>query len=570
MGALEAYTAAVFVRLFGHSPAVVAMAPTFYFALLVAGQFAAWRAWKGRACGHLAALFTLACSPMMAIWSVIPRGGYTEVLAWGLATMAVYRRATRPDRPPFGLLAQLGWGALFTFGYFINPLSLIVYVALAIDWTFGRHGAEIRRERAAGWRWPDRPWAGLAWLGLAVAAILVVAAGCHVVAETATKPRYVFFLDLVPGRAGVAIGIGVVVGTFALAAWWTGLARRVVRLLATHLGFALGAAIGLAPFLIYMARVRLGLAPLDPSLPVWVRAPWAIGENAADGLAAFGPLFAGQARGGNVPYLCLPLFRLPDVAWPGVARAMAALTPAVAALLVALLATTARRDASAWRRFWALRGTSPTSPTILPLIGLVASLGLYLFQTSSVDGSSIRYLLPAWLFLPGLLASAVLAWPKPVRAGAIGLLVGVWTIGQASLVAEMDRPNPERRLAERLEAEGIRGIVASGAVVQVVADLSLGRVGGIEYHSFWPRLGRRYADRFDPRGPFICVVDLDKSNVTGDEPLGRVREFAASRPDRARLVAEVEHYQVWSLDLPLDEFLAVPLPGEGGSAIVSR
>jgi hypothetical protein len=45
MGALEAYTAAVFVKLFGHSPASVAMAPTFYFAGLVAGQFAVWRVW---------------------------------------------------------------------------------------------------------------------------------------------------------------------------------------------------------------------------------------------------------------------------------------------------------------------------------------------------------------------------------------------------------------------------------------------------------------------------------------------------------------------------------------------
>lgn len=573
MGALEAYTAAVFVKMFGHSPASVAMAPTCYFAALVAGQFAAWRAWQGRACGHLAALFTLACSPMMAIWSVIPRGGYTEVLAWGLATLAVYRRVTRPDRPPIGRLAQLGWGALFTFGYFLNPLSLVVYVTLAIDWTFGRHGRDLRRLRGPLWRWPDHPGAGLAWLGLAAAAVALIAAGCHVEAGPDARPRYVFALDLIPGKAGSAIGVAVVLTTFAAAAWWTGLVRRMVSLLATHLGFALGALVGLAPFLLYEARVKLGLAPMEKSLPVWVRAPWAIGKNVADGASAFGPLFGGQVRGGNVPYLCLPLFRLPDVAWPGLARALELVTPVVAAVLAALLSTAAWRDRSAWRGFWGLRGAGPTKPTVLALIGLGCCVGLYLLQASSIDGSSIRYLLPAWLFLPGLLASALLAWPRAARVAASGLLVGVWTLGQAGLVAEMGRPNPERRLADRLEAEGVRGIVASGALVQVVADLTRGQVGGIEYHSYWPRLGRRYADRFDPVGPVVCVVDLDKPIPTPDEPGAVVREIAAARPARARLVAQVEHYQVWRLDVPLGEILGEPgspLPGGGPSAIVSR
>lgn len=571
MGALEAYTAAILVRVFGHSPASIAMAPTLYFAALVAGQFAAWRAWRGRACGHLAALFTLACSPMMAIWGVVPRGGYAEVLAWGLAATVVYRRVTRPDRPPLGLAAQFGWGALFTFGYFLNPLSLVVYLALAIDWTFGRHGRDLRCARLPLARWPGRPWAWLAWSGVAAGLVAIVAAGCHVDPAAPGGPRYIFALGLIPGRVGMGIGVLAVVATLILAAWWSGLAGRAVSRLAAHPGFAAGAVLGLAPFLIYAVRARLGLAPFERSLPVWVRAPWAIGPNVADGLAAAGPLLGGQVRGGNVPYLCLPLFRLPEVAWPGVAAGMAALTPAVVALVLALILTATRGDRAAWRRFWALRGASPTSPTVLALIGLGCCVGLYLLQASSPDGSSIRYLLPAWIFLPGLLASAVLAWPRPARAGAVGLLVAVWSLGQASLVAEMGGPNAERRLADRLEAEGVRGIVASGALVQVVADLSAGRVGGIEYRSSWPRIGRRYADRFDPRGPIICVADLDRlASDPPDEPGPRVRAFAAENPGRARLVAEVGHYEVWSLDVPLDEFLDGPLSGEESSAIVSR
>jgi hypothetical protein len=571
MGALEAYTAAVLVKLFGHSPATIAMAPALYFAGLVAGQFAAWRAWKGRACGHLAATFTLACSPMMAIWGVIPRGGYIEVLAWGLAAMAVYRRVTRPDGASMGILPQLGWGALFTFGYFLNPLSLVVYLALAIDWTFGRHGLDIRHERLPDRRWPDCPRAGVAWAGLALIAVAIVASGCHIGPTLLGSPRFVFALDLVPGRAGMVLGVMVVLATFAFVAWWTGLARRTVSLLATHPAFAAGALLGLSPLLIYTARMKLGLAPFERSLPVWIRPPWAVGPKVIDGLAAVGPLFGGQVRGGNVPYLCLPLFRLPDVAWPGIASAIATLTPGIGLLLVALVATTAWRDRKDWRRFWALRGAMPSSPTVLCLLGLGGCVGLYLLQASSLDGSSIRYLLPAWLFLPGLLASAVLALPRVARWSATALLIGVWTLGQASLVVEMGRPNLERRLADRLEARGTRGIVASGFLVQIVADLSRGHVGGIEYRSNWPRIGRRYADRFPVGAPITCVVDLDRLGFGAtDEPGPAVLAFAAAQPDRARLVATVEHYEVWQLDVPLDEFLGEPLSENGTSAIVSR
>ena len=234
----------------------------FIIAGLVAGQFCRVAGLEGLCLRPSRALFTPGVSsPMMAIWSVIPRGGYTEVLAWGLATLAVYRRVTRPDRPPMGGLAQLVWGALFTLGYFLNPLSLVIYVALAIDWTFGRHGLDIRREprRCKGWRLGafDRPWAGIAWLD----ALAAWSATTWPWSQDRLprhpgdewQPRYVFLMDLLPGRIGTAGGVTVVLATFALVAWWTGLARRVVSLLATRPAFALGAMIGLGPFLIYAA-----------------------------------------------------------------------------------------------------------------------------------------------------------------------------------------------------------------------------------------------------------------------------------------------------------------------------
>jgi hypothetical protein len=157
---------------------------------------------------------------------------------------------------------------------------------------------------------------------------------------------------------------------------------------------------------------------------------------------------------------------------------------------------------------------------------------------------------------------------------ALAVLLGTWLVGQANLAAEMSGPNVERELARRLEAEGVRAIVANGALLQVVADLSHGRVGGLEYRSRWPRIRVRYADRFRPEGPVVCVIDLDRrDDPADDEPGRRIFGFVSKDPGRAHLVAEVSHYRIWRLDTTLAEFLEEPgshLPGRPPSAIVAR
>src|SRR4051794_14470517 len=116
MGAVEAYVAALWVVLFGHSPVVVAMAPWLFFGLSVAGQYALWRRWGDRITGHLAALFSVVCAPLLVLWGMVPRGGYIEVLAWAIPVLGIYRAWTRPGASTPLRRQQAAWGFLLAIG----------------------------------------------------------------------------------------------------------------------------------------------------------------------------------------------------------------------------------------------------------------------------------------------------------------------------------------------------------------------------------------------------------------------------------------------------------------------
>jgi hypothetical protein len=560
MGALEAYIAAIFVALFGHEPAIVALVPALFFALFAMGQYIIWRLWADRTTAHLAALITVLGAPMLAVWSFIPRGGYSEVLAWALPVLAIYRQVTRPNRAPLSAWAQFGWGALLAFGYFLNPLSLIVYATLLIDWTFGRHGADLRRQRHLDGRWPDS-WSGT-WFGLGMGGLFVVvlAIGCHVhISPNSTRSRFLFVLDLLPSSWGVPVGALIVLSAVAWAAWWTGAAVRITRLLLAYFGFTMGMLVALSPFLIYNLRVRLGWAPRELSLPIWIRAPWSLGPNLVFLLHALRPLIGCDAHAAT-SLMGQQFAELPPLPWTPTARWLAAMAPLVIFVTALVVGRVIVRDREAWRMFGALRLDRPTPPTLLCTLGLLAAFGLYLLQASSANASSIRYLLPVWIFLPGLLASGsrALSVPKRFRAGL--LLLVPWTCALIHFWASIDRPSPFRALVCALESRGTSAIIAPTHVVLQVANFTHNRVGGLEFHSSWPRVRHRFADRFPPGQPLICVDDLG-CDWTADENLSRrLEELARRYPGRVRLLDRVGAYPIWEVDRPMAEILAPEEP----------
>lgn len=556
MGAVEPWVAAGFVRLLGHSPAVVALSPLLFFGLFVAGQFGLWRAWRGRASGNLAALLTVICGPMLTVWGIVPRGGYAAALAWALPTLWAYRELTRSDRQPIGPAAQFGWGFLFALGYFLNPLSLILYATIALDWTFDRHGPELRRARGATGRLALGA-IGLAWLFMATCCLHVDPRAI----ATSGLP-YVAFGGAFPGKLGVAVGGACVVALLGVGGWLTGAPARFWRLLAPLPWAVVGALLALSPFVVQGLLVKFGGSPDAPTLPVWLGAPWKAGPNLLTGIDALKTLVGSDPRPLETVLIGQGV-EPPGSRWPILATALLAASPMVIATVGLLLTRAFWENRGDWVRSAAAPDGVPGGPESLCLLYLAVAVSLYLLQGTSPNASSARYLVPIWVVLPGLLAAGLTGLPGGWRFAGLAALLVPWAGVNVSVWADIDRPSPSRCLSAELERRGITAIIAPTPVALIVANLTSGRVGALEFRPPWPRIGPRYLYRFPENRPIVCVSDrkfpsfLNQGNVgVPDGDLARhLQELAARHPGRVNSLCSVDEFDIWEADLPLETVL---------------
>jgi len=573
MGAVEAYVAAAFVRVLGHAPAVVAMAPLVAFGLFAAAQFVVWSRWRDRTTGHLAAALAVLGSPMLALWGVIPRGGYVEFLAWALPTLSLYREAARPGRAAPTPAAQAGWGFLLAFGYFLNPLSLTVYATLALDWVFGRHGADVRRLRNFQAPWLDRPAAPALWLAAAAAWISALAFCCHVDPHVSGALPYVAF----GGRTAAPFGAAGVATLLGVAAWWSRGPARLFAAMTARPSTLLGVLAASSPFVAYGLLVSLGRTPAAPSLPAWIAAPWKAGENLRTAGRALGPLIGCDPRALETVFIGQGV-EPPASGWPGLAGVLVAASPAVVAVAFALIAAAGWRARGFWPRAFALRGDDVAPPVPLALGFLAVAAGLFCLQGTSPNASSVRYLVPVWVVVPGLLACGLRAVPR--RAAVVaGLALGVpWAAAQFCVWSDLGREAPARPLAVELVRRGVTAVVAPTPVAIVVANLSHGAVGAAEYQPIWPRLGDRYRRRFPARGPITCVVDRNypwpirgEGAWDPEQDFGRhLRGLARRNPGRVAFAWSAGPFEVWEVDLPVTEILEREPPDGASSEVGSR
>jgi hypothetical protein len=124
-GIVESLLALPFVAVDGWTPLALKLGAFVGFAGLLVAVFALGRRLFGPTEGLLAAGLLALFSPFMVAWSCLASGGYTLMLAWGVATIAfALRLGSLPD-------AERTRGRLFTLGLLIGA-GLYIYELYAV------------------------------------------------------------------------------------------------------------------------------------------------------------------------------------------------------------------------------------------------------------------------------------------------------------------------------------------------------------------------------------------------------------------------------------------------------
>ena len=290
--------------------------------------------------------------------------------------------------------------------------------------------------------------------------------------------------DVVLGAAGAA-------SLLATAAWWTRLPQRLYRALVTRPWFLLGMLAALSPFVVHFILVRAGVFEPAKALPAWIGAPWKAWPNVRQLADVLGPLVGSDP---NVlesvmtgQGLALPPRRL-----PGLSNVLSRVSPLVVMVAMVLLLRVAWSERGRLSTLTALRGAEPSGPVALALINLALAVALYLLQGTCPNASSVRYLVSSWVALPGLLAVGVLASPSAQGVAGRGSSGGPLGTGTVVGAGRHGPGLPGTAAGPGAARRGVRVGVASPPQALIVANLSHGEVGAVEYQPIWDRLGQRY------------------------------------------------------------------------------
>ncbi len=515
MGALEAYVIAAISPLI-HDPIIaLRMGPALFFAALVAVQFLMLTRWFGRRGGLVGAATLLAGSPMFAQWSISARGGYIEILLWGSLLLWTYSEWFAGDASPPSIRQRLVFGFLIGSGFWLNPSIVLFAAPIALHYGLNKWNLYRREE----WRGPARRLAdrvGLAALPtLALAAILLVNSLYAVWVENGRVHQMVLF-NIFPKPAAIGV-IVLVIGTFCyyLRRAYQSLgckgapregfdaAQRSFTVAALIGPVILGALLGAVPAALYVVRTTLGVQPLEPSLPLGLRPIWETASTFSFLWHGLPLLFGADAR----PFLELvtigrpsPLTNLGLVESAVVTAAnWVVLGGALSCAIVFVLAYR-RPIASLLRMKLTIDG-----PVVLLTLCAVVTLALFLLGGCTHDFNTIRYLIPLWAILPGLLAATFICRRRfAARLAPICLLVA-WFVGQVAMADQLGRPHPLRPLAHQLVAKKIDPAVADIFDAHLLSYLTGQRCHIAEFDPFWSRLAH-YDPLFSKHGPVDYIV----------------------------------------------------------------
>ncbi|MBN2559847.1 MAG: hypothetical protein JXQ75_02815 [Phycisphaerae bacterium] len=577
MGALEAYVIAALLPLFDKPIHALRFGPTCFFALLVAVQYLMLTRWFGRRGGLAGAAVLLAGSPMFTQWSISARGGYIEILLWGSALIWAYsewfvpgstshrsQAADRqPPRPPFHpSRSRLGrvqslilhpppsvrrflLGGLIGSGLWINPSIVLFVVPIVAHALMNRPLAAVLASPGLGAKLKRAT--GLAGrtslLLVAILAAVVLNATWAVWVEQG-KVHNMLLLGLLPQTIAIGLLGTAAAGLLVLAVSKTHVVSTARSLLLRANGaLILGTLAGAAPAALYVFQSAVGVRSMDPSLPLGFRPIWLAGETLNYLVHGLPLLFCADAR----PFLqlvsvgrdtaVLPL----DIITSSAAVAASWLALGVMTTSLLLLSVSYRREVSK------LLNLQPAnySPAVLLMLGIATTLAMYVMGGCTLDFTTIRYLVPLWAFVPGLLAAVFVGQRFRLAARVAPLCICIaYAVGQYAMFQQLGNPHPLRPLATAITSRGIDPAIAEPLDAHLLSYLTQQRCRTAEFESFWPRLAhfRPAVEADRPANYIVQTREIDRTQdwIAGGwpgEPPPETKRFLWPRLRRA-LIAD--------------------------------
>ena len=568
MGALEAYVIAALRPLFDDQIISLRLGPACFFAGLVAVQFLMLSRWFGRTGAWVGAMTLLASSPMFLQWSIAARGGYIEILLCGSLLWWAYSEwfiGTTP-KP----LHKVLLGVLIGSGMWINPTIAVFVAPVLVHYLLGRPLALARQDArwARGLKFIDRSSFGLPLaLPLTILLLVIGASSIMSVRVAESEVQYAVLMNLLPREVALLILAAVCAGI--------GIYLRVDRLLSRWMErlsgagpFVFGLLLGNLPSLVYVIGRTVARQPMDDSLPLGLRPIWTIGENLVYMIRGV-PLLLGADPG---PFLQLvsvgrsyEIAQLSAVAEFAMATLNLVVLGGLMAAMLVLCVDYGEKITTALRL---KAGVHP--PVVFLTLALFGLLGLYLVSGCTVDFTSIRYLVPIWAIVPGILAAVAVSRQRGwVRAAPIACLLLGWGLGQVTLAARLGRPHPLAALARSLKEHQVEFALAEPLDAHLLSFLTEQDPPVAEFQSFWPRLGHlRSSNRLKPPVSYVVhATDLDWTGPWHDAQWpgppppetsrflwSVLKQTLAERPEEVlSRIALSDGYELWTLAHPLPE-----------------
>lgn len=517
MGSLEALVIAGLTFVFDNPVVALRAGPALFLAALVTAQFLMLTRWFGRRGGLIGASALIFSSPMFMQWSISARGAYIEILLWGSLVLWSYTEWFLSDIEPNSIRQanrrRLLFGLLIGSGLWLNPLIVLFVAPVILHAIFDRPLRAASDSRLTGplLKRLSSTFGNTTLLVAALSAILTLNLTWTVWVSD-HKVRTELLLGLVPRFVAIGLYACAAMTAVLYLRRKTGLIGDARSILTRNAAMIIGLVVGAAPAVLYTLQAAIGARPLDPSLPLGFRPLWMTGETLIYLFTGLPLLFGADPRlflqlvGTGRDTVVTPL-NLIDSALVVAANWL------VAGCLISMAVIFIYQERAGFTRLLRMQPLRH-SPGVLLAIAVASTLTLYILGGCTLDFTTIRYLVPLWVFLPGILAAIYTSERFRLSGTVVAFtLLVAWGFGQIAMNGQLGAPHPLRATANRLVAQGIDPAVAEPLDAHLLSYLTRQKCRTIEFESFWPRLSRYHTllQRNEPTDYVVQTAEIDRT-----------------------------------------------------------